>query len=659
MAEEKTEEKYQFTNEKKMLVFIRYKPTAMPAEGGMLGGISDKVSGIMDKVESVANAIPGLNFKEETDPEKANDKEYKYFKDYGDWDKYIDKMKDELPDRIGNEDNQAICFDFDADDVEKRKSEGKKIAGQLKSKIADWKDYTAGFYFVGIGQGGNVVNECINEIGQEADFKKKWKVKSAMYVGSPLYRFQNKLKDEELFEKKIDKTYFNNSYDLTTQAIEYFEPYDKLLKLIQESNSNTVSIFTGKIAAQVATTLGRLASIQGFGTGHDNKGNIDKMKQVEDDVKNLMEDLKTPVKDLLNAFPELWDLDDLPEFKKIFDGWDGITNESVDRLKEFAESLKDVHKGASLDTERIGLNKFFNFLCPLVDRLANSFKTLSPGGETANKVFDKLIEKAGVEKIFSPEINSGKQLPVDPYIEKVVEMAKKANEAENNSSGEAGMSEKTKEQVFYDQSVSMINKCKGNIKELTKEKDIKLKDGDLSDEQKAIAGEAFASLLLPMMPSKAKFYGALLKWLPFDGAGPFMERLTANAAFAPIKGLMSKLQGGFDFDEGTPEKPGLKKSLANLDAELSRIKGYLNKNNFPVHKDANSLYFIYNSNNILLSKPWGEVQKAIEEKTGYYAAMKTQGFNNTVTLEESKYEGGGAQNQNVQHSEKYVEEEKK
>ncbi|MCH5720985.1 hypothetical protein [Niabella hibiscisoli] len=210
-------------------------------------------------------------------------------------------MKDELVNKLNN-DNETLVFDFDTDDREK---EGEKLLNEIKGKISAWKNYTACFHFVGIGQGGNVANECIRELVKESDFQDKWWVQSVVYVGTPLYKNKHAFNETDAFRGKGKAYSFGNAYDLTHQAIAYMEPNDQLLKMIAESNSNLLSIFTGKIKAQLVATLGRLLSIQGFGTSHDNAGNIDKLTQCKDDVQGLVEECINACKAVFEAFPGL------------------------------------------------------------------------------------------------------------------------------------------------------------------------------------------------------------------------------------------------------------------------------------------------------------------------------------------------------------------
>lgn len=668
MAGSQTQRDFQINEKKQMLVLVRYKPAAAMGADSMLGGIASKVQGVADKVQDAANSIPGLNlfFKEEKDPEKKCDKEYNYYQDYGEWDKYMNKMKDELVNKLNN-DNEVLVFDFDTNDAEGREKEGKKLLDQIKSKVSAWKNYTACFHFVGIGQGGNVANECIKELAKESDFKEKWWVQSVIYVGTPLYKKRHTFSEADALKGKGKIYSFGNAYDLTQQAIAYFEPNDQLLKMIAESNSNLLSIFTGKIKAQLVATLGRLLSIEGFGTSHDNEGNINKLTQCKDDAQGLVEECINAFKSILDAFPGLVKPPDLPKFDQMLSGFDSVPGKCVKRLEKFIDELKKVRQGTSLDTSRIGIAKIFNFLCPLVDQLTGMLKLLAFNSETTNQLFDKIMEKAEVKKILQPAALAARTLPVDPYIEKAAEMAEKAKQEEKEAADRAAQDNQAGHEAThvvqqsgdvhqYDQATTMISTCKNNIAAATKAGDLEINDA-VSAEAKAKIGAAIAAMLLPMMPSKKKFYGTLLGYIPLDGITGFLQKLTADAAMAPLKNVLGKVKSGFDFDEGTDDEPGLKKSLRNFDTELGRIKGFLNKNNYPVHKDANSLYFIYNAHNLMLKKPYGFILNTIDKETGYLDYMQNAGYTNVCNLEKNEYEGSGSANGNVQPAKVLEEEE--
>ena len=663
-----SEQTFQTHELKQLLVLVRYKPAGAMGADAVLGGAADAVQGVVDTVENTANSIPGLNlfFKEEKEPEKKTDKEYNYFKDYKEWDSYMKKMENELPEKLKEDDNQAFVFEFDATDAQGREQEGKKLYNQVKSKVAGWKDYEAAFHFVGIGQGGNVANECIKELSKEAGFKDLWYVKSLIYIGTPVYKNLHQFDEDKAFNRKGKKYEFGNNFDLTHQVIAYFEPYDDLLKMIAESNSNTLSIFTGKIKAQFIATLGRLLSIESFGTGSDNEGNINKITQCKDDISNLVTDCKDACLAVFNAVPGLVDPGKLPEFKKLSDGFGQVPDLCVNRLKVFADEFQKAKEGTSLDTNRIGLNKIFNVFCPLVDQLTKMLQVFTYDEATQEQAMDKILDKSGVKKILAPGKSAATNIPADPYIEKVIAMALEAEQKakeqketsaddEKQSDDTADTSAKPEEQVLYDQSIQMINTAKNNLIAVTEKGDLDISKASAEEKKKVC--EAIVAMLLPMMPSKKKFYGKLLEYLPLGGFNSFVSGLTADAAAAPLRNLVSRFVG--DFDEGTPENPGLKTSIKNLDTELKRIKGFFNKNNYPVHKDANSLYFIYNSHNLILKKPYGQILNTIDRETGYLDTMGSMGFSNTYDVQENRYSGKGEQKGNEQPVIMMPREEKK
>jgi hypothetical protein len=636
-----TEMKFESNNLKQMLVLVRYKPAGIAEADSMLGGVAGSVQGAVNKVEDMASAIPGLSlfFKEEKEPEKKCDKEFNYFKEDKDWDSYIKKMKDDFPNRLNSE-NQVVSFEYDATDAKGREQEGKKLAAKIKSAISGWKDYGAAFHFIGVGQGGNVANECIGELIRESDFKKKWKIGSVVYVGTPLYRNQHVIDLKAAGNPTIHS--YGNHFDLTQQVIEYFEPSGKLLTMIAESNSNPLSVFTGKLKAQLVATLGRLLSIKGFGTGYDNKGNVDKLAQCRDDVESLVSECVKAVKTIIEAVPGIVKMNELPQFGKMVQDYDKIPGECADRLKKLEHMFDDIAQGSGLNrdlnTSRIGINKILNIFCPLFDHVSASLKILSFDHTDALSLMDQVLDKAGIKKVLAPAEQKSAFLPVDPYIEKVAEMAKDAEKKKETDQKPGNDAEKSGEEVLYDQSVSMILKARGSIEAATDKQDLDISKA--SKEQKLKISEAITSMILPMVPGKGKFYAQILNYIPTGGLNDFLSKVTADSAMAPLAKLIGSI--GYDFDEE------LKTSIANLDNELTRIKGFFRKSNFPVHKDANSLYFIYNSHNLFLKKPWGDILNTVDQETGFLDAMKSQGFENVVNLEQNEYRGNGMQKDNIQ-----------
>ncbi len=636
-----TEMKFESNNLKQMLVLVRYKPAGIAEADNMLGGIAGSVQGAVDKVEDIANSIPGLSlfFKEEKGPEKKCDKEYTYFKEDKAWDSYIKKMKDDFPNRL-NPENQVVSFEYDATDARGREREGKKLAAKIKSATSGWKDYSAAFHFIGLGQGGNVANECIGELIGESDFKKKWRIGSVVYVGTPLYRNQHVFDLNAAGNPTVQS--YGNYFDLTHQVIEYFEPSDKLLGMIAESNANLLSVFTGKLKAQLVATLSRLLSIKGFGTGYDNKGNVDKLAQCRDDVESLVSECVKAVKTIIEAAPGIAKLSELPEFGKMVLGYDKVPGQCADRLKKLENMFDDIAQGSGLNrdlnTSRIGINKIFNIFCPLFDHVSASLKILSFEHKDTDSLMDQVLDKACIKKVLAPAEQKSAFLPVDPYLEKVAEMAKDAEKKKETDQKSGNDVEQRGEVALYDQSVSMILKARGGIEAATNKLDLDISKA--SKEQKLKISEAITSMILPMVPGKEKFYAQILNYIPTGGLNDFLLKVTADSAMAPLAKLIGNI--GYDFDEE------LKTSISNLDKELTRIKEFFSKSNFPVHKDANSLYFIYSSHNLFLKKAWGDILNTIDQETGFLDAMKSQGFEHVVNLEQNEYRGNGIQKDNIQ-----------
>lgn len=631
-----TEQSQRLEKKNQLLVLVRFKPQGMVDADSLLEGPADAVQGVVDKVESAANSVPGMSvfFKEEQEPEKKTDKEYNYFKDYKDWDAYMKKMKQELSDKL-NIDNDTLVHEFDATDVEGREKEGKKLLAKINQKVAAWKGHSACFHFVGLGQGGNVANESINELCKDSSFKTDWWVQSVVYVATPSYKNHHQLNEEAAFKGQGRKYSFGNPYDLTTQVIAYFEPNDKLLSAIAEVNSNPVSIFTGKLKANLVTALGNILSIKEVSTGQSNDESIQKLKNSKDAIAGIVSESVNAIKSLVKAVPSLIDPGKLPEFDKMLSGYDAIPDQSVKRLEAFGDELKEVAKGTNLNTDRINRGKIMNFLCPLVDKLTDTLKLFTYSESTAKDLFGELIKNAGIKKVLAPGDINYATLPVDDYITKVAEMV--AN-AEQKKSATPDNDSASAEEAIYDQSVSMIKNSKQYLSAATENGDIEVNKETTAEVRRQIS-DCITGLMLPMMPSKKKFYSEILKYLPLDGMNEFISKLTADKAFAPLQKFAGGILG--DFDEGTPEAPGLKVSIKNFDTELDRIKGFFKKNNYTVHKDANSLYFIYNSHNIVLKKTYGPVLNVIDKETGYLDHMHNIGATNYFNLNKNGYSGNG------------------
>jgi hypothetical protein len=592
---------------------VRFKPGGLDTSSasGLMGGITNPIEGAVSAIESAAASIPGLNmFLTEEKKETSSEKEYTYFKDYSDWDKILDKIKDGLKEM--NPESDIEKFEFSSADAEGRKKDAKELNEKIKSKMSSWKKYTSFVHFIGLGQGGNVANECTDLLAKDDTFKsEKWAVKSVVYVAAPQYKNVHALNKASMKGKGASFS-FGNLYDLTQGAIEYFDDNEKLLTLIKDSNKNALSLAVGKVKLRLVNILAIILGGLHISAGPDAAKDLDKIDQVKDEIKGLIDDILGFLKKLIDEGTSFVKLDEIPDFKNISSGFDSIPDKCVGELKSVIDDIKnkaiDGAKHTNLSLGPSDLAGVLSCLCPLFDAISGSLGVLKPKTKGGEDLAQQIIDQAGVKKVFAPAEDKPTYLPIDKeYIDKAVEAAKK------NDPDMAG---------------GLISKVHGLITKAT-EKTNEVKD--MSAEQKQQLAEAISCLTLPMLPTKKDFYTKLVQLIPFD-----LEKLTKEYTGGSLMGAAgSPLESiGIKF----PEK--LNQSVANADAEMSRIKGYFNRNNFKMMEKIDSLYLIYNAHNLALKKSFGPIHQCIDQQTGYANYMKAKGYDNECTLEENKYKQG-------------------
>ena len=614
MGAQQSEETHQQINARQLVVMVRFKPGGGLDTGGasgLMGGITNPIEGAVSALESAAASIPGLNmFLTEEKKETSSEKEYNYFKDYSDWDKLLDKIKDGIKEM--NEESDIEKFEFSSTDADGRKNDAKELNEKIKSKMSSWKKYTSFVHFIGLGQGGNVANECTDLLAKDDTFKsEKWSVKSVVYVAAPQYKNVHVL-NKESFKGKGASFAFGNLYDLTQGAIEYFDDNEKLLTLIKDSNKNALSLAVGKVKLRLVSILAIILGGLHISAGPDALKDLDKIDQIKDEIKGLIDDILGFLKKLIDEGTSFVKLDEIPDFKNISSGYDAIPDKCVGELKTVIDDIKnkaiDGAKNTNLSLGPSDLAGVLNCLCPLFDAISGSLGVLKPKTKGGEDLAKQIIDQAGVKKVFAPSKETPTYLPIDKdYIDKAVEAAK------NNDPDMAG---------------GLISKVHELITKAT-EKTNEVKD--MNAAQKQYLAEAISCLTLPMLPTKKDFYTKLVNLIPFD-----LEKLTKEYTGGNLMGAAgSPLESiGIKF----PDK--LNQSVANADAEMSRIKGYFNKNNFKMMEKIDSLYLIYNAHNITLKKSFGQIHQCIDEQTGYANYMKAKGFDNVCTLEENKYNQG-------------------
>mgnify|MGYP000958298176 CR=1 FL=1 len=607
-SEKDTETAFETHDFRQVVVLVRYKPGNLEGLGkadSLMGGVADKVGAVTSAIDTVASYIPGTIKEDPAKPVKS-EKEYNYFETYGkNWDKTFSKMESMLQEKMNPEDFTLI-YDFEnqatADD---RKNEGKKLFDKLKSELSSWKDYPSAIHFIGLGQGGNIANEAANLFKDEEAFKKDWMIGSIIYVGTPLYKDVHVL-DKAVLKGKGKEISLGNRYDLTQKVIEYFEPADKLRQYVAECNSNLFTYVAGKIILRLVAALSHVLGDHKMGIGEDNKKVVTAFEKAKDELVSAVEDVIGLVKKLISEAPGMIDFSGLPEFGDMFKGYDNIPGKCASRMENFIENdLKKAVSGFGVDTANLPIQNFFNCLSPIFLTIANSlavFKFESPATEA---LVDKIIENAGITHVHAPTLTASKPVEVDEAYNQLV-----LDKLQQQKPEEGGQ---------------MVNQAFTHLKTIKESKAKK----DLTPAERTAVAAAIACITLPMLPTKKALYAFILSKIPLGGATSFLESLTTNAAAAPLKKIMQKVRSNFEFDateSDDPDKIGLQAAINRLDKELKRIIGFLDSKNFAVDESVNSLYFIYNSHNLMLKEFNAQIRETIDKQTGLKTKMEQTGY---------------------------------
>jgi hypothetical protein len=607
---------YQSNKIKQLIVMVRYKP-APPAAGfdtagasSILDGVTGAVQGAASAAENAAASIPGLNmFIKEEKTDSTSEKEYTYYKDYSGWDSVFSKIESGLKEM--NSESQTDKFEFSSTNADGRKNDAKELLNKVKSKISGWSKYSANIHFIGIGQGGNVVNECTDLLAKDSQFSsEKWLVKSVIYVGTPLYKNLHLINKEAL--KKQGGTFsFSNVYDLTQNAIECFDGNEKLLKLIEDSNKNTLSLATGKVKLRLVQLLAIVLS--GMNISVNDTSQLNKFDKIKDEAKGMVEDVLDIVKRLTSEGASFAKLGDLPEFSKITNGYSDIPNKVSARLgafiDDFTNKVKNQAKSANMSLSPADLAGVLNCLCPLFEAISSSMSIFKYESKTSADLARQIIESAGITKVYPVTDQLGETLPVDEsYTNKVVQTV------------QAGKPDKTV--VFIKTIREAIAKAAEGQNDAN----------NMNSDQKTLLAEAIMCMVQPMLASKKKLYRKLLEFIPLD-VNKLTESISADKLMAIPGGMLQQLNIIFPQD--------LKTSMANTDGQIKRITKYFDKNEFDTQED--SMYFIYNSHNLILKKMYGPIANCIDKQTGYLSYMKSKGYDNDFSLSDNNYKQGSKQ----------------
>lgn len=605
------ENTFQTNAVKQLVVLVRYKPA--PAGGfdtgaasGMLSGVTGAIDNAVNAVEGAMASIPGLNlFIKEEKKDSPSEKEYTYYKDYSGWDNVLNKVKDSLKEM--NDESLTDTFDFSSTDYEGRKKDAQELLQKVKSKIAGWTDYTAYIHFIGVGQGGNVANECTALLAADTEFAaQKWLVKTIAYIATPPYKNIHQL-DKTALKGKGATLAFGTKYDLTQNALACFDKNEDLIKLIIDSNKNLLTLATGKVKLRVIQVLSILLS--GLHLSGGDTSELKKFGKIKDEIQGLVEDMIDLVKQLIEEGTGFVKLGDIPEFSNIANGYGNIPSEAGQQfekfLKKLTDSISQMAKSANVSLSPKDLAGVLNCLCPLFDKLADSiaiFKYNSPASEALSH---QILANAKLTKVYALKTDSSTELEVDEkYVQKLDTAAKEQKPVDGAA--------------FIKTAQSLINKASEGQADINA----------MNKQQKIALAEALTCLMQPMLTTKKAIYGKLLNMLPFSIEK--IKEYTADKMMAIPGGLLEKLN--IDF----PDE--LKASIARLDKEIGRVKSFFDKKEFGTEDD--TLYFIFNQHNLVLKKMYGPVANYIDQQTGYAQYMASRGYVNTVTLQENKYAEG-------------------
>ncbi len=579
-----------------ILYIVRYNPAAadgfntdnLNAADSLVGSVTGAVQKATDAIEGAMDSIPGLNmFIKEKKTDSPSDKEYKY--DYSEWDTGLSKIEAQLKEMEPK--SATSTFEFSSTKPEDYKNEAEKLAQKIQSSLSPHSNYTVWLHLIGIGTGGNVINEFSSLLASDSKFnsEKKWMLKTMMYVGTSHY------KDLNLFDKtalKNEGRRFNiyNNYDLTYHFINYFDNQDKLLQLIKDSNQNLLSLTVGKVKLRIVKILSLLLGGLNFSTDDMGDSLSKKFDNLKNEIKGLIDDCIELVKSVMDGMLGFIKLGELPEFSKMYQGLDRIPSEGIEIISNtidtFVKKLENTTNEINVGPK--DLVGILNGLCPLFDHLKDSLAVFNFKEKALAQLIDKVIEKAGVTQVYAYANASGAD-SIDVSIDD--EYAKKIRD-------------KYKDTGNVDQIGTYISSITNALKDVAQ---TKVAIASLAEEKKSTIADAIATTIRPMLISKQQVLQKLINWLNgIVDIKKLTEDITANKLMSyPSKAL----NGLVDFP------PELNTSISNFDSELKRIYGYFEKKQYNVQED--TLHFIFNIHNNTLKSLNTRIQTIIGDQTHY------------------------------------------
>jgi hypothetical protein len=402
-----TENTFQSKEIRQLVVLVRYKPKPastsfgdMTAAEGMIKGVTGALEGVAGAVEDAMSNIPGLEmFIKEKKTDSPSGKDYTY--DYSDWDTKFNQIGPALQ-KI-NSNNKTETFEFNSTDTEGRKADGKNLFTKVNSDISAWSKYKVWIHFIGIGQGGNVVNECTDLLAKDNTFQsERWCVKSVIYIGASLYKNEHIL-NTDAFKGEGQVFAYGSAFDLTQHAVNYFEPNDTLVQMIKDSNKNTLSLAVGKVKLRVIRILSLL--LGGLNISIGNQDDLKKFDLIKSEITGMIDDIIGFIKKISTDTATFIKLGDLPEFGKMMDGFGDIPDQCVKELKTFFGNFTD-EAGDQLKHHNVtmtpqNLAGVLNCFCPLIDHITTSLSLFNYKSKTGVDLARQIIDNAGVTKVYA------------------------------------------------------------------------------------------------------------------------------------------------------------------------------------------------------------------------------------------------------------------
>lgn len=608
------ENTHQKSDERHIVLIARYKPAASPfsatdmaTASDMIGSVTGAVGKAVSAVEDVMASIPGLQmFIKEDKQDTTSQKEYKY--EYTAWDEKISGLDEDVK-KLYKENAVPKAFEFSATDIDGRKKAAKELYdSNLKPALSKWSKYKVRIHLIGIGQGGNVVNELTDILSQDAQFNKEdWLVRSVFYVASPAYKGIHQL-NKSCLKSEGSIFSFGSSLDLTQQVIEHFSPVGDLLKFIENSNSNTMSLAVGKIKLSVIKILSLFLGNSNISSS--NPHGLDKFGEIKPEIENLVKQMSGMIKQIVSEVAAFIDPGKLPQFSDALNGFDQVPSKSVKAFETFLSDLGDTIERQGKKTVSGGGNLgpqdlmgVFNCLCPLLDQITKAIAVFDYDSPASLALAGQMIDNAGIKDIYAKSRAGGRSIELTSVAEDYLKERLKIYQEEGK--------------------LDKINKLvQDATKPVTELKKDKVSISELSGDEKIRLAGALYCIIQPMLLSKKRFLEELQKWIAKLNIADLLKDISANKLFG-FAGDMLKGALNLHF-----EQP-LNNSINGVDGQLDRLKNFFKRRDFDLHKD--SFYYIYNIHNQVINSFFDELHYNLDRQTGYLDYMQNRGSKNQFT----------------------------